>query len=553
MDDACQFHNQNNIKEISGAYYCYHQEWKGIRNPKLPGNKKKGFPEWMQEKREQVGAGPLQFPTEDGFFVVSANRTLGIAITPEKLKPRMMAHRLGWFPEKISSIYTPETKAADVPSKRKVKGMHVGSINRSDSSFLVGDEQVKLLANQMACRFPSADPAFTVITYLYDYSNDIKQLLDLDEATYNKAAERTKQSEYDANGSNGCCQHCGHTCAVACYMNEESSQVCCLMCQPKHPKKKYSLQPMVLLAELEKLCKLMDEAKAYSHSFDKEDTFEEYAMGLLDKVEKISDFLYVLDPSLMDSKPTRTAIKNNIRDFYANCSYDTEEYELQDLFPRADISDKEKEKQPIGKMLKALDEGFRKNRILTSQCHDAASHAILISKGFRHDIEFGGTGLHFDPANALNVLSEFAPLKSAKGGGAWWLIVKPTACHDAIGWLKVNDLFQKQLNFDQMRALKEQLPPENAWLLEQKHGQVVRIPVGYAHAVVNKGCNFKVACDVLEKGHLHKSMITWMFLEGKVGPTLTKDYVRVARVATEQLLPALPNTPKKVSKRKHEA
>ena len=164
----------------------------------------------------------------------------------------------------------------------------------------------------------------------------------------------------------------------------------------------------------------------------------------------------------------------------------------------------------------------------------------------------GGTCLHLDPAWAFNILfgwkfdrdkrgrlTKEGQKEAACDGGATWIMLSPGRFDEATEYLREKDLLDKKLTLKTMNAMFEDLTRQNKdgiWLINQQHGDLVEVPVGYAHAVINTGRNYKVALDVITEGTLHRCRIKQMYLDSEIlKERVTNEYTGFNNIAFSEL------------------
>lgn len=148
----------------------------------------------------------------------------------------------------------------------------------------------------------------------------------------------------------------------------------------------------------------------------------------------------------------------------------------------------------------------------------------------RENMPTCGSAIHTDPAAAMNLM--FIPNHWKQHGannqiGAIWMIVKPTKIQEAIGHLKDLGLLRQIMTKEQMIMVQEKMGIENCFVVEQSHGDMLKIPVGYAHAVVNLNPNVKLAIDFLEEGCLHEPMVVHTQITLKGEKIYEHDYLKI--------------------------
>lgn len=140
-------------------------------------------------------------------------------------------------------------------------------------------------------------------------------------------------------------------------------------------------------------------------------------------------------------------------------------------------------------------------------------------------------------------------MESAK---ATWLIISPSAISYAKKW-RDNILWEPgKKKYDNAhspsgiiipKALMEEFLHDaeangfhnKVWVIDQKHGDVIYIPPGYAHAVVNMTPSFKVAMDFIPEGTLFQCMISQVLVHTVIGRKLTIDYMEINKNCFDQV------------------
>lgn len=125
-----------------------------------------------------------------------------------------------------------------------------------------------------------------------------------------------------------------------------------------------------------------------------------------------------------------------------------------------------------------------------------------------------GTGFHLDWASAVNVAFAVGNVSTDATLAVWTFIhpnvlLKPDLLTKLTDWLSVNigedqKAFlalerhkKKLLTPAQSEALQAYMGVELVTIINQKHGEVVKAPAGWAHTVTNVEVCFKVAYDHL--------------------------------------------------------
>jgi hypothetical protein len=145
----------------------------------------------------------------------------------------------------------------------------------------------------------------------------------------------------------------------------------------------------------------------------------------------------------------------------------------------------------------------------------------------------GNSKPHCDPAEAMN--KAFKTFHSRRDIDnqclACWLIIKPEFFPTALDWglEKAELILPKNMKncADFLNNIARRTGTTAAWVVEQKHGDTVHVPIGYAHVVTNVGPCVKVAMDYVPVGHFHQCMISHLFVQRQFNSKLTEDYVSI--------------------------
>ena len=113
---------------------------------------------------------------------------------------------------------------------------------------------------------------------------------------------------------------------------------------------------------------------------------------------------------------------------------------------------------------------------------------------------------HCDPAKAMNKAFKIFHSQHVIDNQclACWLIIKPEFFPAALDWglekatLKLPKNMKNCADF--LNNMARRTGTTAAWVVEQQHGDTVRVPIGYAHVVTNVGPCVKVAMDYVPVG-----------------------------------------------------
>ncbi len=168
-----------------------------------------------------------------------------------------------------------------------------------------------------------------------------------------------------------------------------------------------------------------------------------------------------------------------------------------------------------------------------------------------------GTGFHVDVASAINIALSVAFTTNSKkrcapsdGPLAYWLFVRPTeAGIEAVsawlikhlpsdypqGFMRNEQSPAPALSVKHIQALHDAYP-EHTMLIEQHHGDVVVVPIGWIHCVTNLQLCFKIAFDRVMPGDCAKVALCQQLIISKVfGPCQGTDYVALMPDIMEEL------------------
>lgn len=112
---------------------------------------------------------------------------------------------------------------------------------------------------------------------------------------------------------------------------------------------------------------------------------------------------------------------------------------------------------------------------------------------------------------------------------AMWLIAWPTSAQlviDTAQQMFKKDIPRHPLTKREMKRLRKALP-KHVVIFYQFHGEIVTIPPGFPHMVINLAANIKVALDVIRENELHLYALTWKYLScGPFKDNPPRDYVK---------------------------
>lgn len=147
-----------------------------------------------------------------------------------------------------------------------------------------------------------------------------------------------------------------------------------------------------------------------------------------------------------------------------------------------------------------------------------------------------GTELHVDPTHALTLLVALVKDRETidpKEVYAYWLFIRPPYVGEVIAWARRQwdklEVVRNQpdacvLTYDQMQAIAEHFGPEKVDLVPHHHGQIMHVPAGWAHGVLNVRECAKVAIEGVYNDCLHLYAISYDHYRRTNSTLLPKDY-----------------------------
>jgi hypothetical protein len=217
-----------------------------------------------------------------------------------------------------------------------------------------------------------------------------------------------------------------------------------------------------------------------------------------------------------------------------------------DAWERTFLSEKEFEK--------AVKPRYKEKGVWTAKfCQELYAKYLAACKAH---YGFLGALIHVDPGVALNVALAIIDVDGTVNPEevlAWWLLVHPKVTGKFLQVLADNELlgrgFGGQEQLEKLSSVLEEgleakFGDESGTLikLDQKHGDVVEVPVGWSHIVVNAQKSLKAAVDIIRKGQLHRCvlshLVAWRPFTDR-GQKLTTSYLPIADVALKPFLTAL--------------
>ena len=522
----------------------------------------------------------------DGFFVDSSQVSgkyslVGIGAEWSTVEQVMIQHGVGGYHFPPHEWPRPHTLDIDKTKQRHKNGIHVATLEPNcpfDGDRIPSDAIVSL-ADRLSKTFLHGDEVFAICAYMHGHLKHYKNLLeDETKDEYQRKLEKYKdiQKMY--------CTECGLTVYIAAFVvwklksnntnvaNRKYNTTCrCLFCGPpvqSLPSSEESAEfcPTLPRDQLDLLIDLVEKVTTSEGSVFAADKFETYSNYLLN--DRCGEGEWVNDFMTDHPKLSKDAIKKNIEDYYdPNYVRWQPFYKLQNLELANDKPAELTKKEFIGKTLGTLTEKYCPDCLLMPGQNVSNLCGVLIDhdkrdppnrtrteqasmKGCQTCAQLlGASQLHLDPAWAINILFLWTTeTDHAATGPATWLIVAPRMFSEALNWwkAKLEDRkaaegadCSKVMDLDIMTAMKEEIGKNGGvWVVEQNHGQVVQVPVGYAHAVTNRGRNMKIARDCVVPGQLHRCILSYIFLWRKM-ERLTDEYVQFVPISTNGLLPYL--------------
>jgi hypothetical protein len=560
---AVEYYKKYNVADFVRKHREAHNNWKATRNRKDRPEKKPGFVAWIEGLKDHDRP---QIPNrKDGFYLHSGEDKVnkktvrgivGIAAAWDTVEEVMVQHAVG------PSLLDRDMRTKPAPltmydKQTRVAGVHIANLEPSPfDGGVASPEQVEDLAKRLAKVFPYADEIFSEHIHVGDHLRDLNQLLALEDAEYSE-----RKSLFDS-ASESSCAKCGLTCAVAAHVVWEKEEnmgkliyfsICrCLFCGPAAGTK---LCPVVAAEQLSLLTNLVKSVKEAKGSVLAGDGKEgESAIEFL--TDKKREGSWVEDFMTGEPRPSMELVKQNIEWYYSadHVKFGVGYKFLQILAPNDVMPPDAREKQLVGKALCSLKKKYCSNSLLASNTPESDLCGILLdadSGDVGRKTPLGWTRLQLDPVCTVHLLFEWEDEGcQAKSGPATWLIVAPWVLAEALD--SVNAKLEQRkhgppkLEEVHMHEIKKEVG-DGIWVVEQAHGQVVHIPVGYAYAVANSGRNFKITRDFVPQGSLHRCVLSHKYLCRKMGGRLTNDFAQFMVTCTERLLPVLKASGSKAS------
>ena len=379
---------------------------------------------------------------------------------------------------------------------------------------------------------PNADAAFAVLRYCMPHADLIRSLVALDD---NEFAKRRFLS---AKEDNLLCHKCKIEAVVACSDKFERQQAAsatdeervrfCMNCS-RTENRGACLLPLETKL---RLSVIVEQLGAFEKSPFRSNKVgdSEWEVRLLDQFRPSKMTMDVSESF------TAASVERDLKKCYVKQAVTMRKtvYELQNLQRKLSVME---DQSTIGRTIAAMREKFApdEERIHHPCLVPSASEGILMD--FNRKNERPGTLFHFDPTMALNVAVN--PVESCGAVVACWALVPPSRTPESIAWLKSKGLLEELLDRQLMEEMRDELggePPIH--IVEQKHGDVVEIPVGWGHLVRNEQQCVKLAFDYIKIGALHRCVLShihcWLKLIDE-GSSLTDSYVNFLTIALDVL------------------
>jgi hypothetical protein len=101
---------------------------------------------------------------------------------------------------------------------------------------------------------------------------------------------------------------------------------------------------------------------------------------------------------------------------------------------------------------------------------------------------------------------------------ATWVVIHPCAIEEYLKWARNKGCLSRVMSKSQMLAMARYINQkfrekangrDVVFIIKQHHGEVVKIPIGWAHAVINERDNYKVARDAVVEGYFHQAYASY--------------------------------------------
>lgn len=148
-----------------------------------------------------------------------------------------------------------------------------------------------------------------------------------------------------------------------------------------------------------------------------------------------------------------------------------------------------------------------------------------------------GSPLHVDPTIARTLLIAMVYPEdpfSLSDICAYWLFIRPTHLQEALNAARritkgkknfmTNESDARPLTHKEMKRLQRMLPAGACYIIPQRHGQMITVPAGWAHMVVNVLPCIKVALEGVHNEDLSLYAISHAYIKGKFPPLIPIDY-----------------------------
>lgn len=543
LSDALEFFKENALElELFERRKREQKHWSNQRNNK-------------RNKTDYFQTRNVSFPDTsdtDIFFCSQGRNTYGVAIKSMKVEQTMVGFRLGPFTTEDAK--TKRVTVADKSNKR-IKGFQIAQLDelaklteQSGSPELHKADLATKLAKTLCRYFPDADTIFSLITLSISGLQQMEELINLDRRNYNILLDEGREYIF-AYGQH--CKMCmlGTICACHCGFvekavpDEHNSEgethglIFCMDCNNTLEDKRknaVTLYPKIEFEDMQNTVKLIKEHLQHNR-FPSKENERDFCLKMLREVTEFKK--HIDDMAEVDPEQFKEECEK-----YTKLEWSLK-YTLKNL-ERKEHGDNSED--TVGRMTQSLKASLQTKTVGTSEAvgHFSEGAMLDVSGVDERKLQASSEGsmTHLDPASAVNVKAIFrnmAIYRNLPNVSFWW-VIHPLALDSAVKHLQKNELLKNVLTKEDVQqahlVVSKQCGTNKSWIVEQKHGDLVTIPTGYAHCVVNTGGgSLKIAKDFLEHNSLFECTICHVHLWRRCLDLVNvQDYMQVAEIVEKQ-------------------
>ena len=455
--------------------------------------------------------------------------------------------------------------------------------NGSPSYHFIQNDTASIhyVARALAKKIPYADIVFSAILYLWNHLNLLQTFIKDNIGEFNQVIIGCHNNYLnDERAKSFNCVKCGGRCEILAYTNVVSETIIldnkkkivdvrifqCIHCGELPEKSKLICATKDGLYSIKWWRDVINKLQEVDviGSGEKE---EAYCLGLLDEREDGQEFFLESEESA-SLPPIRMGgikgVRNELIQMYAvpEKALKGNKYDLFNI-PKANDRDPnednyqtvilpERQVYTTAQFLRRqIIPNFGSLEPLPYTAGSASREGVVIQYWKTSKRSPGGySKFHCDPAKALNLaLSLFNDKLNIIDTPceAFWFILHPKSIDNALEWRekKIGNRIVKGIkdgimfSYDMMKACAKHLNDKEgatvAWVVKQHHGDIIHIPIGYAHTVTNGSPCYKVAMDFLPTGNFYQCMIAHLFVHRKLGNKHTDDYLAINTHVMEEV------------------